>query len=933
MTIPDSGFMMENGASCLPCTPEEEKKIVNDLRNESERNLKEGNLYFVISSRWFRMWERYVGIDADDNLIGNQSSDSRQWNGASSVVAERPGPIDNSDIVQNGSDCDCKENEIQLRRLLMEGQDYVLVPQGVWEKLHEWYKGGPALPRKMILQGVYHRKFDVEVYPLCLKLIDSRDESQSILWISRKASVAVLFQKVCALRGIEQDKARIWDYFNKRKHGQLIVSNKSVEESNLQMDQDILLEQVDGNHSSRFGMDSTGNELALVSLEPSRSSLTIAGGPTMSNGHSSGYRSNLYPGSSLSSGSNDIDDGFDAYNSVRKGEKGGLAGLQNLGNTCFMNSALQCLVHTPPLVEYFLKDYSDEINTENPLGMHGELALAFGELLRKSWSSGRIAIAPRAFKGKLARFAPQFSGYNQHDSQELLAFLLDGLHEDLNRVKQKPYIEMKDSDGRPDEEVAAECWRNHKARNDSVIVDVCQGQYKSTLVCPVCSKISITFDPFMYLSLPLPSTITRTMTVTVFSGDGNGLPMPYTVSVLKNGFCKDLLLALGTACCLKSDENLLLAEVYENKIYRYLDTPLEPLISIKDDEHIVAFRFQKKGMGKAKLVIFHRWQEKSTSDYLKSGTELFGTPLVTYLGEDQPSGADIETAVSKVLSPFKRMYSSAKAHIGKENGFLSDGLDEQCSGSDGQPVENGELEGTSSMDLSHLLLLIDDRVMNFKAFKRDTLFESGQIIRVVLDWTKKEQELYDAGYLKDIPEVHKAGFTAKKTRQEAISLSSCLDAFLMEEPLGPDDMWYCPRCKEHRQAIKKLDLWMLPEIIVFHLKRFTYGRYLKNKIDTFVNFPIHNLDLSKYVMNKDGQTYVYELYAISNHYGGLGGGHYTAYAKLIDENRWYHFDDSHVSPVNESDIKTSAAYLLFYKRVRSEPKVEAGEASHSHSSS
>jgi len=51
---------------------------------------------------------------------------------------------------------------------------------------------------------------------------------------------------------------------------------------------------------------------------------------------------------------------------------------------------------------------------------------------------------------------------------------LDGLHEDLNRVKQKPYIEMKDSDGRQDEEYADECWKNHKARNDSIIVDICQ---------------------------------------------------------------------------------------------------------------------------------------------------------------------------------------------------------------------------------------------------------------------------------------------------------------------------------------------------------------------------------------------------------------------------------------------------------------------------
>jgi ubiquitin carboxyl-terminal hydrolase 4/11/15 len=48
---------------------------------------------------------------------------------------------------------------------------------------------------------------------------------------------------------------------------------------------------------------------------------------------------------------------------------------------------------------------------------------------------------------------------------------LDGLHEDLNRVKKKPYIEAKDADGRPDDEFAEECWNYHKARNDSIIVD------------------------------------------------------------------------------------------------------------------------------------------------------------------------------------------------------------------------------------------------------------------------------------------------------------------------------------------------------------------------------------------------------------------------------------------------------------------------------
>lgn len=89
----------------------------------------------------------------------------------------------------------------------------------------------------------------------------------------------------------------------------------------------------------------------------------------------------------------------------------------------------------------------------------------------------------------IGRFAPSFTGYHQHDSQELLAFLLDGLHEDLNRIIKKPYTETPDSNGRPDEEVANDCWKLHKARNDSVIVDLFQGQYKSTLVCPECQKV------------------------------------------------------------------------------------------------------------------------------------------------------------------------------------------------------------------------------------------------------------------------------------------------------------------------------------------------------------------------------------------------------------------------------------------------------------
>ncbi|XP_051115413.1 ubiquitin carboxyl-terminal hydrolase 9-like [Andrographis paniculata] len=922
MTIPDSSgynYMMENGSIELPCKPEEEKRIVRELNDKAESNLREGDLYYVISSKWFMAWQRYTGQVEGSYPFEDRSDETQSLLPSNSDY--RPGMIDNTDIIVTGGD---KDDDPQIVMVLNEGPDYVLIPQEVWEKLHKWYKGGPALPRKVISVGDKQKQLVVEVFPLCFRLIDSRDQSERTLRLSKKVTLHDLYVKVCHLKGLSLDEVHIWDYFGERKQSILTPSSQFLGETNLQMNQSILLEV----RTNGYGMDSTGNGLALVPVEPARSPFSIAGGPTMSNGNSTGFSSNTYHQSIASSTFGNLEDGHDGLNPGTRGERAGLAGLQNLGNTCFMNSAVQCLVHTAPLVEYFLQDYSEEINRENPLGLRGELAVSFGELLRKLWSSGRSPVAPRAFKGKLARFAPQFSGYNQHDAQELLSFLLDGLHEDLNRVADKPYIETKDSDGRPDEEVADEFWRYFKARNDSIIIDICEGQYKSTLVCPVCSKISITFDPFNCLSLPLPSTATRSMTVTVFYGDGSGLPMPFTVTVLKQGCCKDLNQALAIACCLRSDEYLLLAEVYEHRVYRYLEKPSEPLATTKDDEHIVAYRLPKKEGNSIRLEISHRYEDIER--------KLFLTPLVTIL-EDIQSGDDIDLAVSRVLSPLRKktFVATLRSHQSGQNGSDMNAMEEETISSHAQQgqaicsIEEIGPQAMSSGGWSFRLCITDDKGYGCRPIAKDTPIKAGPVIKVMLDWTDKEHELYDSSYLKDLPEVHKSGILAKKTKQEAISLFSCLDAFLKEEPLGPDDMWYCPRCKEFRQASKKLDLWRLPDVLVFHLKRFSYSRWLKNKLDTFVNFPIHNLDLNKYVRSKGASegSHVYELYAVSNHYGGLAGGHYSAYCKLIDENKWYHFDDSHVSPVNESEIKTSAAYVLFYQRVKSNSGGAVGEAS------
>jgi hypothetical protein len=205
----------------------------------------------------------------------------------------------------------------------------------------------------------------------------------------------------------------------------------------------------------------------------------------------------------------------------------GVCGLSNLGNTCFMNrsvhnpslpsrlefnmrfyySALQCLSNTVPLTQYFIQDsHVGKININNPLGTAGQFVDRYAELIKAMWDGKHGFFAPTQFKWVVGRYRPSFSGYQQQDSQELIAFALDFLHEDLNQVIEKPYIEDPETQGRDDSEVAKEIWTNHTKRNQSIIVDLFQGLLKSVVKCPDCPKVSIKFDPFMYLTLPIPST-------------------------------------------------------------------------------------------------------------------------------------------------------------------------------------------------------------------------------------------------------------------------------------------------------------------------------------------------------------------------------------------------------------------------------------------
>eukprot|EP00937_MAST-01D_sp_MAST-1D-sp2_P001671 g1671.t1 len=232
----------------------------------------------------------------------------------------------------------------------------------------------------------------------------------------------------------------------------------------------------------------------------------------------------------------------------RKRQRQGLVGLRNLGNTCFMASAVQCLCHTPLLTQYFLEGYwRADLNRTSLLGAGGHMAEAFARLLVDIWRTSQPDVSPRAFKSAVSRYSPQFAGSEQHDAHEFVTALLNNLGEDLNRVKKKPYVEQPDSNGRPDSELADEWWRNHLRRELSVITALFTGQFKQRLTCCSCGFESVRFEPFQDMELQLPQPTARTVEAMVVFIDAASQPaLRCSVRVPMNATVGDVTLALVT---------------------------------------------------------------------------------------------------------------------------------------------------------------------------------------------------------------------------------------------------------------------------------------------------------------------------------------------------------------------------------------------------
>ncbi|XP_058873480.1 ubiquitin carboxyl-terminal hydrolase 11 isoform X2 [Acipenser ruthenus] len=928
----------ESTATEVPGLETQRREIEGLVRDQE---LRAGHSWYLLEKRWFTQWKEYVAA-------GDQNSSSF------------PGQIDNTELFQ-----DLESH--RLKDQLVEDEDFILVPAEAWHKLQAWYgtvSEQPALERKVV---ELPNTLKVEIYPVEIFLcLHSNMENTVTAQISRVDTIDAIQKEMRRLFEVPPSaETRLWMKSSDTSCERLRNTHLSALEACLGPGMTLIIEtrNTDGTWpSSRPQITNSLDEQDLYQGQP------------------------------------------------------GVCGLTNLGNTCFMNSALQCLSNTPPLTEYFLCSlYLEELNFTNPLGMKGEIAEAYADLIKQMWSGRHCSVAPRIFKTKVGHFASQFLGYQQHDSQELLSFLLDGLHEDLNRVKNKEYIELRDAEERPDQEVAEEAWRNHQRRNDSVIVDTLHGLFKSTLVCPQCGMVSVTFDPFCYLSVPLPVSKERVMEVFFVSLDPAAKPVQHRLLVPKAGKVSDLCTALSRQTSVPANQ-MVVADVFNHRFYKIYQND-EALVCILDRDDIFVYELSSGSLdedGEEVVLALYLRERSHYRDYSTGSgsysTSLFGHPLLISVARGQCGREQLYQAFLQRLARYVRPPdpSEEEEEVDEEdrqeedlynmqtNGFSEDDEEteeaeqpgpsnrERGEGSESEenqsdkPAEPGDPELQSAPSNSEAEQgssgeespsqgaggdadsqqpmksprseedgpptdgtppiesqakrkrrprkrkkpLFTIQAVNANATTERGLGEEGSGFSfnsqpyVAIDWDPEMKKKYynEAEAEKFIK--HKSMEFALK--QMTVKLQQCIELFTTVETLEEENPWYCPTCKKHQLATKKLDLWSLPEVLIIHLKRFSYTKYSREKLDTIVEFPIRDLDFSGYLLPKRGKEGEppsrYDLIAVSNHYGGLRDGHYTSFARNKDNGQWYYFDDSKVSYATEDQIMTSAAYVLFYQR-------------------
>lgn len=520
-------------------------------------------------------------------------------------------------------------------------------------------------------------------------------------------------------------------------------------------------------------------------------------------------------------------------------------------------------------------------------------------------------------------------------------------------------------------------------------MDLFNGQYKSTITCPECHRVSITYDPYTTVPIPIPRlkkvdvyfvpqlNIKKTLKISIFiSQDALFWDIAHYINsnleekigkfrcmIVTNNECLKMVKASDNIidasekgfifCCevnpkilkskseyynlpvhLKKGEELIsyprmftvnneiIMKDFRISIYgfmrRYFDLPekMNKFLKNKYDTLI-----EEHGIGVNNSNIKDD-QYKYYEEYEKIVKEEYELIFNDQLNNDQDDELRKEIHDFQSNLPFSLYLINTASKINKR-----ENIDKNDKITIFKKISNSEIESKiTNISLEDSKKSENENNMTSCIISLLDSLDDSQSLKPIIDLYKSGYKIYLEFCDDEIsnslfkPEKLKSLKTcmniASKEKSKQLNLNDCLEHFRLTEKLGKNNEWYCKDCKKHQQAFKKLELFYTPKVLILHLKRFEYssmGRYrtYAEKIGSNIDFPLDDLELSQHIVGPDSNA-KYELYAVSQHYGSCGGGHYTAVCK--NDGKWYDFNDSSVSPTSESSVVSSAAYLLFYRR-------------------
>ena len=622
-------------------------------------------------------------------------------------------------------------------------------------------------------------------------------------------------------------------------------------------------------------------------------------------------------------------------NRIENKEKSkGRVGLFNLGNTCYMNCSLQCLSNTKDLTKYFINNYfQNEINLQTTFGSNGVLVKSYFDLINLMWFSRFKKINPYFFRISFCVSTNKFMNNNQQDAMEFISFLLNCLHEDLNRIKQKPYLILEPQKENESDILASQRYFSKNLKRDnSIIIDLFNGQFQNIIKCTSCLAENKTYEPFNNISLLIPEE--HNFYIIKFFTNLNCKYI--TININSETTFEDLILKASVYLnknilkaieeikkSKKEDKNYIKALLEKNIEIVRLDKNkiIKIIYSQPDNENDIPKNYKKKLKeyinSEEELVLFER---EIIPDYLQN---IYVYPITIDINDEDNINFLSYPVVFSVKHDLT-LEQLEKLIMEKLNHILIDNLNIKNS----HLIDLHILHSNKNMNTGFFNKLIKEYPKcrfcgsDYSEKKYCPLyfyFNKNDTISKLFQFSKYSEPLIilaRSSYYDFKKEVYPGyNFEENNILNKYKNIYDSLNQFGKQEILGEDNLWDCPKCLTKRKIYKSIKIFRAPNYLIIQLKRFKkksngFFSFLESdKNDSFVSFPMKNLDLSNYIEGPEKLKGIYNLYAVINHKSTFGFNHFTAFCR--NNKQWIEYDDDKINYDVKNPV-TREAYILFY---------------------